>query len=417
MLPINTRKVNLVSNKKKNLFRLVTASLSLVFLFITLPTLKQTLLSNQANAYTADAFVMVVNTNNTASGGTNNLSFQIPTATSGTVYNYNVDCNNDGTPEATNQTTSYTCVYATPGTYTIAITGSFPRIHFGRWDYPFGDAPKLIEIKQWGTQVWQSMAGAFQRTSNMTMTATDTPNLSAVTDLSYMFHYASAFNQDISNWNTSNVTNMSLLFSGASSFNQDISSWDTGSVTDMAGMFAGATAFNQDISNWNISNVTNMYAMFSGCPLGYSDIEPMSINQEKLRQSNYNVSALFLSCNGEEYSSFNQDISDWDTSNVTNMSSMFIRATSFNNGGVALNWADTSMVTSMYSMFDSASAFNQDISSWDTSNVTTMSGMFYNAISFDQPLGSWSIISLENPGVQNFLYGARLQMLIMMIFS
>lgn len=35
------------------------------------------------------------------------------------------------------------------------------------------------------------------------------------------------------------------------------------------------------------------------------------------------------------------------------------------------NW-DTSNVTNMYTMFGMASEFNQDISNWDTSNVTIL---------------------------------------------
>ena len=60
-------------------------------------------------------------------------------------------------------------------------------------------------------------------------------------------------------------------------------------------------------------------------------------------------------------SSFNGDVSDWDTSKVTDMTSMF--------------W--------------SARAFNQDMNNWDTSQVTSMSGMFYQATSFDQNLCAW----------------------------
>ena len=62
-------------------------------------------------------------------------------------------------------------------------------------------------------------------------------------------------------------------------------------------------------------------------------------------------------------------INNWDTSSVTNMSSMFLSATVFNqNIG---SW-DTSSVTSMQNMFKGARAFNQNIGSWDTSSVTRM---------------------------------------------
>ncbi len=78
---------------------------------------------------------------------------------------------------------------------------------------------------------------------------------------------------------------------------------------------------------------------------------------------------------------FNQDISNWDTSNVTNMSHMFSSAESFNQD--ISNWS-VSNVNTMNYMFNNAKSFNQDISSWDTSNVTNMNAMFSGAKSFNQ---------------------------------
>ena len=65
--------------------------------------------------------------------------------------------------------------------------------------------------------------------------------------------------------------------------------------------------------------------------------------------------------------SFDGDISTWDTSSVIDMSYMFLGAADFNTD--ISSW-DVSNVTNMVVMFDGASSFNGDISGWDVSNVT-----------------------------------------------
>ena len=156
----------------------------------------------------ADDFVITVKTDNT--GTSTSTQFTIPTY-SGETYNYNVDCNNDGVNEATAQTGDYTCNYAAAGTYTVRIkdnTGlgtGFPRIYFNA----SGDRQKLLTIEQWGKGKWTSMNSAFYGCSNLAGQAADSPDLSGVTDLSYMFRNANVFNQHIGGWDTSHVTNMS----------------------------------------------------------------------------------------------------------------------------------------------------------------------------------------------------------------
>jgi surface protein len=91
---------------------------------------------------------------------------------------------------------------------------------------------------------------------------------------------------------------------------------------------------------------------------------------------------------------------EWDTSEVTLMSSMFQGATLFNQ--YIGSW-NTSSVTNPSSMFTNASSFNQDISAkavtvngvtytaWDVSNVTNFASMFQFATSFNQPIINWKI--------------------------
>jgi len=85
-------------------------------------------------------------------------------------------------------------------------------------------------------------------------------------------------------------------------------------------------------------------------------------------------------------------ISGWDTSEVTDMSSLFSGAESFNQP--LDNW-DVSNVTDMDSMFFEASAFNQPLDNWDVSNVTNMEWMFSGAKSFNQLLEKWDISNLR----------------------
>ena len=94
-------------------------------------------------------------------------------------------------------------------------------------------------------------------------------------------------------------------------------------------------------------------------------------------------------------------VPDFFPSNITNMSYMFFRATSFNQ---PLNNWNVSKVTNMSKMFNYASAFNQPLNNWNVSNVTDMSYMFLHATSFNQPLNNWNVSKVTN--MDYMFYGA-----------
>ncbi len=267
-------------------------------------------------------FITTWKTDNTGISGDDQVTIPVY---GGETYDYSVDWG-DGTSD-TNVTGSITHTYASIGTYTVSIWGTFPGINFDNT----GDKEKILTIEHWGSIVWGRMNAAYYGCTNLAYNATDTPDLSNVTSTMHMFCNATSFNGDISSWDVSRITDMSYMFYGASAFNQDIGSWDVSGVIDMSSMFYNASAFNQDIGSWDVSSVGSMNSMFRGA------------------------------------SSFNQDIGTWIVDTVSNMSYMFYSASSFNQDIVSWNVGN---VTLIQYMFYNASAFSgHDLSGWDVGSV------------------------------------------------
>src|SRR5690606_20186014 len=103
-------------------------------------------------------------------------------------------------------------------------------------------------------------------------------------------------------------------------------------------------------------------------------------------------------------SKFNSPINDWDVSNVTDMSNMFLVCNIFNQP--LDNW-DVSNVTKMNFMFTGATSFNQNLSDWNfNSNIGLISGFLANS-GLDITNYDLLLIRFANLGLKNKALGAN----------
>ncbi len=386
------------------------------------------------NALVAQAFITTWFTGSVGSGSINPnpREITIPTFsdqvfTNGFTYDYTVDWG-DGSSD-TNVTGNISHEYAEIGTYTVTITGLFPKIHFNNNN---DEKLKIRTVEQWGNNPWVSMDGAFAGCVSLRITATDAPILSNVTSTNRMFDQARALedenfnNWDMSNvtntgamfrdannfvgsigdWNMSNVTNMERMFEKAWEFNGDIGNWNTSAVTTTNWMFLNAFYFNQDIGNWDMSSLVSSRYMFDGAGRFNKDISGWNVSNLKFMQGMFRNTFNFNQPIGtwntvnvenmaevfQKAKRFNQDLTGWNTANVWNMINMFNGAERF-NANIA-TW-DLSSLTRMDFMFKNTLAFDQDISTWNVSNVGNMRGMFEGTASFNQDIGSWDVSNVN----------------------
>lgn len=147
--------------------------------------------------------------------------------------------------------------------------------------------------------------------------------------------------------------------------------------------YTGATL---DLSNYDTSEMTNMNYMFKECA-NLTSLDISSFDTSNIT----NMAQMFQSCG--KFTSI--DVSNLNTFKVTNMFGMFnnLKLTSLDVSNF-----NTSNVTDMGSMFNSINNLTSlDVSSFDTSNVTNMSGMFGNCnklISLD--LTNWNISNVTD---------------------
>ncbi len=147
----------------------------------------------------------------------------------------------------------------------------------------------------------------------------------------------------------------------------------------LAGQGAG---MNERITQWDVSQITDMTYTFINAQSFNADISRWDISRAKHLHSFLDAAYIFAG-----------DISRWNTSSATDTSWMFHDARKFN---ADISRWNTERVTDMTRMFHRAYKFNQDLSLWNVSRVTSMEEMFRGAISFQSDLSKWHVSKVSN---------------------
>jgi hypothetical protein len=236
----------------------------------------------------------------------------------------------------------------------------------------FSDTRRRRSIKRWDTSQLESMKQGF-----------DVGNI--LSDTAKKGH--DQFNEDLSSWDFAKVNTVEKLFRGLPSFNNGgiAPHWDTRNVKNISGMFEDCVSLDVNLSSLDMSSVTNA----SGCFKNASSLVESGIGTWDMGMCT-DLRSMF-----EDATSFNAYLGEgWSSGARSHVTRMFKNASSFNNGidpysfiseYAPFSIGDTSLVTDFTSLFENASSFNWPgplyISTSDGRNFTSM---FKGTLSFSQ---------------------------------
>ena len=139
------------------------------------------------------------------------------------------------------------------------------------------------------------------------------------------------------------------------------------------------------MSNWNTSQVTSMNSLFQNQTSFNADIG----NWDVSNVTSFN--STFQGC-----TSFNQNLNNWDVSNSDNFTRMFWLCTNFNGDITSWSFSTTAPSISFFQMLQQSN-FNQDISGWNTERVGSMSSMLRDT-PFNQDISGWDVSNVTAMG-------------------
>jgi surface protein len=204
-----------------------------------------------------------------------------------------------------------------------------------------------------------------------------------------MFNDAEAFNNGgsstIGNWNTSLVTTMTTMFQNAKVFNQNISSWNV----------------NKVISKPPSDFSTNTLLTPETIPYWYLSLDANGVTV-KSTLSSLPSSPILVKANLRGTLEWFAIVNDSSKALITSYANPLAGPAVISyftppgqTSAVPFKNIVTTFMTDMSSLFAGASSFNSDISSWDTSRVTDMNNMFNGASVFNQNIRLWDVYMLS----------------------
>lgn len=230
-------------------------------------------------------------------------------------------------------------------------------------------------------------------------------DMSNVTSTREMFHWCDKLtNIDMNGWNMLNVKSMVSMFQYCGSLRScNVPSWNA-KPRNIKSMFSSCSSIEEiDISGIDLSDITSLDTVFSDCN-----------NLKTLRLPNCtmsNVTSLkftfYYCCVLSDL-----DLSGWDTSNVTDFMGALSGVRDKDIPCTTYTW-NVSKATTMQYLFNNCSGVESlDLSNWETPNLTNISSMFYETRALK--ILDMSNFSLSSTGIADntFKYCNNLQYLI-----
>ena len=163
-------------------------------------------------------------------------------------------------------------------------------------------------------------------------------------------------------------------------------------IHSLESLFENQATFNEDLSGWNVSYVSNTNKMFCGC------VSFLGLGLEKWKTHWFHGTfCMFYNCH-----SLICDLSAWNVMHVHNAKGMFYGCSNFNCNLSSWRFKHVKDIHTCH-MFDGCSNFNSDLSNWDMSSVVDMNHMFYGCSNFNSDLSGWNVSRVKN--MTNMFHG------------